>query len=41
MRKIFAFALLALALTGAAATIATLDPRPALANADDNGGGGR
>lgn len=39
MRKFFAFALLALALTGVATTIVALDPRPALAGSD--GGGGR
>ena len=37
MRKIFAFALLAFALTGAAATIAALDSRPALADGSGNG----
>ncbi len=37
MRKLLTLALLALALTGAAATIAALDPRPALADADGNG----
>ncbi|WP_256366377.1 hypothetical protein [Methylosinus sp. Ce-a6] len=39
MRKLLTLALLALALTGAAATIATLDPRPASAAGDSEGGG--
>ncbi len=38
MRKLLTLALLALALTGAAATLATLDPRPALANGSNDGG---
>ena len=39
MRKFLTLALLALALTGAVATLAALDPRPALADAGGNGGG--
>ncbi|WP_256366378.1 hypothetical protein [Methylosinus sp. Ce-a6] len=39
MRKLLTLALLALALTGAAATFAVLDLRPALASSDSDGGG--
>ena len=38
MRKLLTLALLALALTGAAATLVVLDPRPALAGNDADGG---
>ena len=38
MRKLLTLALLAVALTGAAATLAVLDPRPAMADTDGNGG---
>ncbi|WP_256366380.1 hypothetical protein [Methylosinus sp. Ce-a6] len=41
MRKLLTLALLALALTGAAVTLAALDPRPALASDSSDGGGGR
>ncbi len=37
MRKLLTLVLLALALTGAAATLAALDPRPALAAGDSDG----
>jgi hypothetical protein len=38
MRKLFALALLALALSGGVAAIATVAPAPALAGDDGNGG---